>query len=560
MHVHLSCFDAAAGSGWLTEAGAAAFVRATLPQLARSGCGDAFEGKLSLEDHAAIAARKLVFFHGRNSGGGGGGGGVGVGGGGGKRLRIRDVLAGRALAELLELAAPAASAPSDDNYQQQQAAAACPGGPPTNWFSAASAAAAAAAFASGAAAGVEAAAAAGLDLGEARVGFFSRVDSDAPTITSAAEAAASGSLGIPAAALCELGDGTLSPLFAARLVEERGDARALVAVFSPAPPSSPSSEEGEDQGEAEESCSGSSSSSGSGSDGENENENEEGKEEGDGGDEMNVDGQESRRRRRRRRRKTPRRLLPSLRATAGLSLPSFLDFLLAWSDRSDPKSVSWLWPALDLRGLGELSRPDVERLFEPVRRLWVERGQYDALRCSDVASEVFDIVVPDRPGFDEGITRADLCRCPMAGTVIGLLCDVVSGRTRFPPRFSLFSSARPPSSLAHTCPSRSPREKRRASPLKNRDASTSTTRASCSCSRPRLGREKTTATMTTLASTRKGKEAARRDTTGGCGGGSSSSSSSKQTSTCSTSRSSRVPSLLATGLRRRPPRRKYYLL
>ena len=559
MHVHLSCFDAAAGSGWLTEAGAAAFVRATLPQLARSGCGDAFEGKLSLEDHAAIAARKLVFFHGRNSGGGGGGGGVGVGGGGGKRLRIRDVLAGRALAELLELAAPAASAPSDDNYQQQQAAAACPGGPPTNWFSAASAAAAAAAFASGAAAGVEAAAAAGLDLGEARVGFFSRVDSDAPTITSAAEAAASGSLGIPAAALCELGDGTLSPLFAARLVEERGDARALVAVFSPAPPSSPSSEEGEDQGEAEESCSGSSSSS-SGSDGENENENEEGKEEGDGGDEMNVDGQESRRRRRRRRRKTPRRLLPSLRATAGLSLPSFLDFLLAWSDRSDPKSVSWLWPALDLRGLGELSRPDVERLFEPVRRLWVERGQYDALRCSDVASEVFDIVVPDRPGFDEGITRADLCRCPMAGTVIGLLCDVVSGRTRFPPRFSLFSPARLPSSLAHTCPSRSPREKRRASPLKNRDASTSTTRASCSCSRPRLGREKTTATMTTLASTRKGKEEARRDTTGGGGGSSSSSSSSKQTSTCSTSRSSRVPSLLATGLRRRPPRRKYYLL
>ena len=557
MHVHLSCFDAAAGSGWLTEAGAAAFVRATLPQLARSGCGDAFEGKLSLEDHAAIAARKLVFFHGRNSGGGGGGGGVGVGGGGGKRLRIRDVLAGRALAELLELAAPAASAPSDDNYQQQQAAAACPGGPPTNWFSAASAAAAAAAFASGAAAGVEAAAAAGLDLGEARVGFFSRVDSDAPTITSAAEAAASGSLGIPAAALCELGDGTLSPLFAARLVEERGDARALVAVFSPAPPSSPSSEEGEDQGEAEESCSGSSSSSGS--DGETENENEEGKEEGDGGDEMNVDGQESRRRRRRRRRKTPRRLLPSLRATAGLSLPSFLDFLLAWSDRSDPKSVSWLWPALDLRGLGELSRPDVERLFEPVRRLWVERGQYDALRCSDVASEVFDIVVPDRPGFDEGITRADLCRCPMAGTVIGLLCDVVRGRTRFPPQISLFSSARLPSSLAHTFPSRSPREKRRASPLKNRDASTSTTRASCSCSRPRLGREKTTATMTTLASTRKGKEEARRDTTGG-GGGSSSSSSSKQTSTCSTSRSSRVPSLLATGLRRRPPRRKYYLL
>ena len=61
-----------------------------------------------------------------------------------------------------------------------------------------------------------------------------------------------------------------------------------------------------------------------------------------------------------------------------------------------------------------------------MRRLWVERGQYDALRNSDVASEVFDIVVPDRPGFEEAITKADLCRCPMAGTVIGMLCDVVS--------------------------------------------------------------------------------------------------------------------------------------
>lgn len=430
MHVHLSCFEsgAGAGSGWLTEAGAAAFVRATLPQLARSGCGDEFKGKLSLEDHAAIAARKLVFFHGKNCRE------VGSGwqgscsssssstGGGSKRLRIREVLAGRALAELLELAAPQPSAPtssSDDDFQQQQEReqADYPGGPPTNWFSAASAAAAAAAFASGAAAGVEAAAAAGLDLAEARVSFpdssssSDRAGPSPPSLVSAAEVASSGSLGIPAAALCELGDGTLSPLFAARLVEEKGDARALVAVF-PTPP----------DGEEEESCS-------SSDDGEGDEDNGDDEEAQGDGDAMNVDDRQQKSRRRRRRRKTQPQQQPqqppSLRATAGLSLPTFLDFLLAWSDRGDPKSVSWLWPALDLRGRGALSRRDVERLFEPVRRMWVERGQYEALRPSDVACEVFDIVAPDRPGFAEEITKADLMRCPMSGTVIGLLCDVV---------------------------------------------------------------------------------------------------------------------------------------
>ena len=59
-----------------------------------------------------------------------------------------------------------------------------------------------------------------------------------------------------------------------------------------------------------------------------------------------------------------------------------------------------------------------------MRALWVERGQYDALRPCDVAAEVFDIVAPSRPGHAETITKSDLMKCPMAGTVIGLLCDV----------------------------------------------------------------------------------------------------------------------------------------
>ena len=166
-----------------------------------------------------------------------------------------------------------------------------PGGPPDNWFSASSAATAAAAFA----------------------------------------AAAGGTGGVAAPALAGLGDGTLSPLFAARLVEERATTRA------------------------------------------------------------------------------------------GLALADFIDFLLAWSARGHPASVRWLWPALDVRGAGHLTRRDVETLFSPVRDLWIERGQYDGLRPADVASEVFDIV---RPLGGDTITLSDLLACPLAGTVVGLLADV----------------------------------------------------------------------------------------------------------------------------------------
>ena len=214
---------------------------------------------------------------------------------------MRDVLAGGALAELLDLAGgdggrggggepgdgAASASPSPPPSPPPH-----PGGPPDNWFSAAAAAAAAAAFA-------------------------------------AAAAPAGGGLAAPA--LAALGDGTLSPLFAARLVEERGSAKA------------------------------------------------------------------------------------------GLALADFIDFLLAWSDRGARASLRWLWPALDVRGAGRLTRRDVETLFAPVRELWIARGQYDGLRAGDVAAEVFDIVRPEDPTF---ITLSDLLTCPLAGTVVGMLTDV----------------------------------------------------------------------------------------------------------------------------------------
>ena len=248
---------------------------ATLPQLSRSGVGAAFPGALPFPDHAALAARKLVFFHGRRG-----------------RLRVRDVLAGGPLAELLDLASPSPPPPrSSDGAADPASPPTPPGGPPDNWFSASSAATAAAAFA----------------------------------------AAAGGTGGVGAPALAALGDGTLSALFAARLIEERATTRA------------------------------------------------------------------------------------------GLALADFIDFLLAWSARGHPVSVRWLWPALDVRGAGRLTRRDVETLFSPVRDLWIERGQYDGLRPADVASEVFDIV---RPVGGDSITLSDLLTCPLAGTVVGLLADV----------------------------------------------------------------------------------------------------------------------------------------
>ena len=346
MHVHLSCFarsGGATGSGdggsdtlpssdeaWLDAGGVEAFVADTLPQLAGSGWGAPFPGALPPADHASLAARKLTFFHGARPG-------RSVGGRPACRVRARDLLGGAGLAELLDLHhARGASGgggggggehPSSSGGagEDVDASTSTVGGPLDNWFSAASAARVAALFA---------------DL----------CDEQPPSSPHPPS--------ISAAGLARLNGGTLSPLFAARLVEERGSAPG-----------------------------------------------------------------------------------------GGLSLPDFVDFLLAWADRGAPASLRWLWPALDLRGAGALSRSDVRTLFDAVRALWLERGQYPELRSEDVVCEVFDMLAPVDA---EKVTLADLIRrgrgggggsgaantAPsaawagagtggtVAGAVVGLLSDV----------------------------------------------------------------------------------------------------------------------------------------
>jgi len=299
MHVHLSCFalagsapageagggGEAADEGWLDAAGVVAFVGDTLPQLAGSGWGSSFPGALPPAQHAALAARKLTFFHGARPARGGGGRPGG-------RVRVRDLLAGAPLAELLDLHRSACCPDAHDEPQSTSAdadaalaAAASGGGPLDNWFSAASAARVAA--------------------------LFAELCDERPPGCPHPPA-------ISAAGLARLNGGTLSPLFSARLVEERGSAPG-----------------------------------------------------------------------------------------GGLSLADFVDFLLAWADRGAPASLRWLWPALDLRGAGGLSRADVRTLFDAVRTLWLERGQYPELRSEDVVAEVFDMLAPADAGL---LTLADLIR------------------------------------------------------------------------------------------------------------------------------------------------------
>jgi hypothetical protein len=316
----------------MDAAAVVAFVSDTLPQLAGSGCGVAFPGALPPAQHAALAARKLTFFHGARPAGRGG-----SGRGPGGRVRVRDLLAGAPLAELLDLHRPLPPPPAsaeegaDDGTGGASSSSPLhhPGGPLDNWFSAASAARVAALFA---------------DLAEPPPSSSSSSPSSAPAHPPS----------VSAAGLARLNGGTLSPLFASRLVEERGSAPG-----------------------------------------------------------------------------------------GGLSLDDFASFLLAWADRGAPASLRWLFPALDVRGTGVLTRADVHTLFEAVRALWVERGQYAELRSADVVDEVFDMVNPSDPGL---LTLPDLLRCgrggggscgsggggvwgagtggTVAGAVVGLLADV----------------------------------------------------------------------------------------------------------------------------------------
>lgn len=100
---------------------------------------------------------------------------------------------------------------------------------------------------------------------------------------------------------------------------------------------------------------------------------------------------------------------------------AFLDFMLAWDNRSSLAGIQYLFPVLDLKGRGYLSQADVYTFFRQIYKMWVDCGLYPELNIEDVKDEVFDMAQPEDPLH---ITPQDLQKCGMAATIIGMLADV----------------------------------------------------------------------------------------------------------------------------------------
>jgi serine/threonine-protein phosphatase 2A regulatory subunit B'' len=99
---------------------------------------------------------------------------------------------------------------------------------------------------------------------------------------------------------------------------------------------------------------------------------------------------------------------------------AFLDFALAWSDKSHPASLAYFFRALDLNENGVLTNFEIWTFLKGVHDAWVgDPDNYD-LDMLDVRDEIFDMVKPATPGR---ITLEDLKRCGCADVVIEILCD-----------------------------------------------------------------------------------------------------------------------------------------
>ena len=99
---------------------------------------------------------------------------------------------------------------------------------------------------------------------------------------------------------------------------------------------------------------------------------------------------------------------------------AFLDFALAWSNKTHPASLAYFFRALDTRERGVLTNLEIWTFLKGVHDAWQADPENYELNVLDVRDEIFDMVKPATPGR---ITLDDLRRCGCADVVIEIMCD-----------------------------------------------------------------------------------------------------------------------------------------
>merc|ERR1719189_1635212 len=99
---------------------------------------------------------------------------------------------------------------------------------------------------------------------------------------------------------------------------------------------------------------------------------------------------------------------------------TYLDFVLAMENKSDPQSIQYLFRVLDTRHEGYLSVYSLNFFFRAIQEEMRRHGQ-DPVPFLDVKDEIFDMVTPVDP---LKMTLADLVTSGKGDTVVSILTDL----------------------------------------------------------------------------------------------------------------------------------------
>lgn len=102
---------------------------------------------------------------------------------------------------------------------------------------------------------------------------------------------------------------------------------------------------------------------------------------------------------------------------------SYLDFVLALENRSEPQSLQYLFRILDIDHKGYLNPFDLNFFFRAIQRQ-LKRYNHDPVNLRDIQDEIYDMIKPQ--GDPCKIRLADLIASGHGETVVNILIDLNS--------------------------------------------------------------------------------------------------------------------------------------
>ena len=103
-----------------------------------------------------------------------------------------------------------------------------------------------------------------------------------------------------------------------------------------------------------------------------------------------------------------------------MSYEDYLTFMVAWTDKQDPRSLKYFFKVLDLERKSYLTHVDIHSFFREVFAKYLENNQYNDIRMEDVRDEIFDMVTQNVPGR---ITLRDITDSGVQETLVDVLAD-----------------------------------------------------------------------------------------------------------------------------------------